>query len=165
MSIVSNYWLFSRSRFQTPEASESPAWRNLSEQPYYLLLGRLRPLAFLYIENGAKAKSGLNKAILDASWGELKQKIRVMSEKVGVMFYEVNPKHTSQECSCCHYISPTNRDKERFLCERCGFFSDAATPAALNIRERGLKELGINLFKLPGVPRKVRPLRWAALPT
>lgn len=27
-----------------------------------------------YIKNGAAAKSGLNKAILDASWGELKQK-------------------------------------------------------------------------------------------
>lgn len=108
-----------------------------------------------YVENGAAAKSGLNKSILDAGWGELKQKVRVMSEKAGVMFYEVNPKHTSQECSCCHYISPTNRDKERFLCERCGFFSDADTQAALNIRERGLKELSIDLPKLPVVHGKV----------
>ena len=45
-----------------------------------------------YIENGQAAKSGLNKAILDASWGKLKQKVRVMSEKAGVIFYEVNPR-------------------------------------------------------------------------
>lgn len=108
-----------------------------------------------YIKNGAAAKSGLNKAILDAGWGELKQKIRVMSEKAGVIFHEVNPKHTSQECSCCYYISPTNRDKERFLCEHCGYFCDADVQASINIRERGLKELGINLPKLPVVHGKV----------
>ena len=110
-----------------------------------------------YIENGAAAKSGLNKAILDASWGELKQKVRVMSEKAGVIFLEINPRHTSQECSCCHYVSPTNRDKERFLCERCSYFCDADVQASVNIRERGLKELGISLPKLPGVPRKNTP--------
>ncbi|WP_349262937.1 zinc ribbon domain-containing protein [Allocoleopsis sp.] len=37
----------------------------------------------------------------------------------------MNPKHTSQECSCCGYISPTNRDKEKFLCESCGWVADA----------------------------------------
>lgn len=109
-----------------------------------------------YIENGAAAKSGLNKAILDASWGELKQKVKVMSEKAGVIFLEINPRHTSTECSCCNYISPTNRDRERFLCERCGFFSDADTQAASNIRERGLKELGI-VLPLPVVHGKVTP--------
>lgn len=108
-----------------------------------------------YIGNGAAAKSGLNKAILDASWGELKQKIKVMSEKAGVIFHEVNPRHTSQECSCCHYISPNNRDRERFLCEQCGYFCDADVQASINIKKRGLKELGISLPKLPGVPRKV----------
>lgn len=110
-----------------------------------------------YIKNGQAAKNGLNKAILDASWGELKQKVLVMSEKAGVVFLEINPRGTSQECSCCHYVSPTNRDKERFLCEACGYFCDADVQASINIRERGLKELGISLPKLPGVPRKVTP--------
>jgi putative transposase len=71
-----------------------------------------------------------------------------MSEKAGVIFYEVNPKHTSQECSCCHYISPTNRDKERFLCEHCGYFCDADLQASINVRERGLKELQLSLLDL-----------------
>jgi len=110
-----------------------------------------------YLENGQAAKSGLNKAILDASWGELKQKVKVMSEKAGVIFLEINPRHSSQECSECGYISPTNRDKERFLCEACSYLADADVDAAIVIRKRGLEELGINLPKLPGVPRKVTP--------
>lgn len=117
-----------------------------------------------YIENGQAAKSGLNKAILDASWGELKQKVQVMSEKAGVIFHEVNPRHTSQECCCCHYVSPTNRDRERFLCEQCGYFCDADVQASINIRERGLKELGINLPKLPVVHGKVTPKEPTARP-
>lgn len=108
-----------------------------------------------YIHNGARAKAGLNRAINDASWGELKQKVRIVSEKAGVIFLEINPKHTSQECSCCHYISPTNRVKERFLCEQCNYFCDADVQASINIRDRGLKELGINLPKLPVVHGKV----------
>ena len=110
-----------------------------------------------YIRNGASAKSGLSKAIFDASWGELKQKIRTVSEKAGVIFLEVSPRHTSQECSQCGFISPANRDKERFLCEACGHFSDADVDAAVVIRERGLKELGINLPQLPVVHGKVTP--------
>ncbi len=80
-----------------------------------------------------------------------------MSEKAGVIFVEVNPQHSSQECSQCGYISPTNRDKERFLYESCGHFDDADVDAAVVIRERGLQKLGISLPKLPGVPRKVTP--------
>lgn len=110
-----------------------------------------------YIRNGAAAKAGLNKAILDASWSELKQKVKAVSEKAGVIFLEINPRHTSQECSCCGYISPTNRDKERFLCEACGHFADADVDAAVVIRQRGLKELGISLPQLCGVPAKVTP--------
>lgn len=110
-----------------------------------------------YLHNGQAAKRGLNKAIGDAAWGELKQKVKVVAEKSGVLVHSINPKHTSQECSCCGYKSPTNRDKEKFLCESCGHVTDADVDAAVVIRERGLKELGINLPKLPGVPRKVTP--------
>jgi putative transposase len=110
-----------------------------------------------YIRNGTSAKSGLNKAILDASWGELKQKVKVMSEKAGVIFFEINPRHTSQKCSQCHYISPTNRDRERFLCEQCGYFYDADVQASINIRQRGLKELGISLPKIPVVHGEFTP--------
>ena len=108
-----------------------------------------------YIRNGQAAKSGLSKAILDASWGELKQKVRAVSEKAGAIFIEVNPRHTSQTCNCCGYVSPTNREGEKFLCESCGQIDDADVQASKNILERGLQQLGISLPKLPVVHGKV----------
>ncbi len=52
-----------------------------------------------YLHNGQAAKSGLNKVIADASWGTLKQKVRVIAERWGKLVVEVNPQYSSQECS------------------------------------------------------------------
>ena len=113
------------------------------------MLKRCRPkfdsITGKYLENGQLAKRGLNRAIWDASWGSLKEKVKVIAAKLGNLFHEINPKYTSQECSSCGYISPTNRDKEKFLCEDCGHIADADIDAAIVIRQRGLKELGIEL--------------------
>lgn len=98
-----------------------------------------------YLHNGQAAKRGLNRAIGDAAWGELKQKVKAVAAKSGILVHEINPKYTSQECSYCGYTSPTNRDKEKFLCESCGWIADADIDAAVVIRQRGLEELGINI--------------------
>ncbi len=98
-----------------------------------------------YLENGQSRKAGLNKAIQDASWYSLKQKIKVLAERYGCIVHEVNPRFSSQECSECGFVSPTNRDKEKFLCESCGHHSDADIDAAKVILRRGLEELGIKL--------------------
>lgn len=102
-----------------------------------------------YLKNGQSAKKVLNRLISNAAWGELKMKVRVMAAKSGVIVHEVDPKHTSQTCSECGYVSPTNRDKERFICEDCGFAADADCQAAINILSRGLAELGINSATTP----------------
>jgi putative transposase len=115
---------------------------------------KICPQTGKYLHNRQAQKSGLNRVIGDAAWAELKQKVKQVAEKSGVLVHEINPKHTSQECSCCGYISPTNRDKEKFLCESCGWIADADIDAAVVIRRRGLEELGINLPSVPGVPRK-----------
>ena len=98
-----------------------------------------------YLDNGQSRKAGLNKAIADASWYSLKEKVRVLAARYGVLVHDVNPRHTSQECSQCGFISPTNRDKEKFLCESCGYHADADIQASVNILNKGLKELGISL--------------------
>ena len=92
-----------------------------------------------YLHNNQAAKSGLNKAILDAAWGKLKLKTKAVAEKSGKLVLEVDPRYSSQECSHCGYISPTNRDKEKFLCESCGHYDDADVQASVNILNRGLK--------------------------
>lgn len=91
-----------------------------------------------HIKNGQAAKRGLNRVILDAGWGELKNKVKSLSSRTGLSVFEINPRHSSQECSCCGYISPTNRDKEKFLCESCGHIADADIDAAVVIARRGL---------------------------
>ena len=108
-----------------------------------------------FIGNGQAAKSGLNKAILDAAWGELKQKTVAVAAKSGNLIWSTNPYQSSQECSICHFVSPTNRDGEKFLCESCGAVKDADTNASSNIRLRGMVELGINLDAVAGVLGKL----------
>jgi putative transposase len=114
-----------------------------------------------FIHNGQAAKSGLNKAILDAAWGELKQKSMAVAAKSGNLVWSTHPRHSSQECSVCHFVSPTNRDGEKFLCEACGAIDDADTNASSNLRFRGMVELGIRLDAVLGVPQqqgKITPL-------
>lgn len=107
-----------------------------------------------FVHNAQAAKSGLNKAILDAAWGELKQKTSAVAAKSGNLVWSTNPVKTSQECSVCHFVSPTNREGEKFLCESCGSLDDADTNASSNIRLRGMVELGICLDAVLGVPQK-----------
>jgi putative transposase len=107
-----------------------------------------------HLHNGQSAKSRLNQAIADAAWGSLKQKVKTLSERAGVLVHEASSRFSSQECSDCGYVSPRNRDKEKFLCEECGHHADADVDAAKVILKRGLTELGITLNAVPGVPRK-----------
>lgn len=107
-----------------------------------------------YVENGQSRKAGLNKAIQDASWYSLKEKVKVLAARLGILVHEINPRHTSQQCSQCDYISPTNRNGEKFICENCNHHADADIDAAVVILRRGLDDLGIKLDAVPGVIRE-----------
>lgn len=114
---------------------------------------KVDPQTGAFLHNGQAAKSGLNQAILDASWYGLRQKVKAVAVKSGAIVSNVQHTHSSQECHQCGYVSPTNRDKEKFLCESCGYYEDADTQASRVLLARGLKELGIQ--QLCGVPAKV----------
>ena len=103
-----------------------------------------------FLPNGQSAKRGLNRSISDVSWGELFAKIAWLAAKLGKPVLAVNPKHTSQECSVCHHISPSNRDGEKFLCEECGHIDHADTQAARTIlRRASLKFVSKDIKNLP----------------
>lgn len=92
-----------------------------------------------YKKNGASAKSGLNKAILDCGWGDIYNKIAWLALKAGKHVIAVNPKHTSQECPACGHIDKSNREGEKFLCTNCGHTDHADTKASRTIaRKAGL---------------------------
>lgn len=109
-----------------------------------------------YERNGQAAKSGLSKAIADASWYSLELKLKHQASKLGNWIVSVPARFTSQECSSCGYTSPSNRDKEKFVCESCGHHDDADVDAGVVIAKRARSIIG--LPNLSVVSRKVTPL-------
>ncbi len=101
-----------------------------------------------YLKNNQKAKSQLNKAISDAAWYSLRQKTKHQAAKLGNWVIEVNPRGSSQQCSQCGYVSPQNRDKEKFVCENCGHHEDADTQAGRVLAQRGKDKLGIDTLRV-----------------
>jgi len=98
-----------------------------------------------YLNNGQSRKAGLNRAISDASWYELRRKIEYAAAKSGKVFGVVPPHHTSLECPECHHIDASNRDGEKFVCGECGYSADADQNGAVNIKYKGIKSLGISV--------------------
>lgn len=80
-----------------------------------------------------KAKSGLNREMLNIAPGQIFSQLEYKSKKFGSKLVRVNPKYTSQRCNSCGYIEGENRDKEKFICKSCGHEDHADTNAARNI--------------------------------
>jgi putative transposase len=103
-----------------------------------------------FLKNGQSRKTGLNRSISDAGWGELSLKIEYLAAKQGKIVIKVNPKHSSQECRNCGHIDKSNRDGEKFICVECGYHEHADIGAAKTIRDRALKMVRGDSAK-PGV--------------
>ncbi len=81
-----------------------------------------------------KAKSGLNKSILDQGWYEFRRQLDYKLCWKGGILVEVNPRHTSQRCSSCGYTEKENRVSQAvFRCQACGHEENADINAAKNI--------------------------------
>lgn len=85
---------------------------------------------------GVRAKSGLNRVLLDASFGLLRRMIESKAEEAGVTVVMVDARFSSQTCSRCRSCERGNRRRRRFKCLRCGFATHADINAALEIRRR-----------------------------
>lgn len=75
------------------------------------------------------------------SWAffQLRQFISYKAKLSGVLVKLVDPKHTSQTCPRCGYISKSNRQSQSsFVCQACGFASNADLVGAFNIAHRAL---------------------------
>ncbi len=89
-----------------------------------------------------KAKSGLNRSIMDQGWYEFRRQLTYKLEWAGGMLMAVPPHNTSRTCPCCGHISPDNRRTQaEFLCVQCGHHNHADVVGAMNILERGLRLL------------------------
>jgi IS605 OrfB family transposase len=85
-----------------------------------------------------RAKSGLNRSILDQGWSEFKRQIKYKLEWLGGVYVEVNPSYTSQKCSSCANTDKKSRiSQSKFCCISCGHTENADINAAKNILAAG----------------------------
>lgn len=85
-----------------------------------------------------RAKSGLNKAILDQGWFEFRRQLNYKLAWAGGHLIVVPPQNTSRTCPACGHVSADNRQTQaRFLCVECGFEEHADLVGAINILRAG----------------------------
>lgn len=106
-----------------------------------------------------RAKSGLNRSILEQSWSMLYDMLKYKLLFNGGRLVRVNPAGTSQECPVCHHKHKDNRKtQEAFSCISCGFFSHADLVGSVNVLRRALPDYN---FGIPQGLREFTPVEYS----
>jgi len=93
-----------------------------------------------FLPNGARAKAGLNRAILASVWGRFLTRLEQKMPPEHVV--GVDPCNTSRTCAACGHCAPGNRESQAvFECEACGHAAHADTNAAVNILDRAVSNV------------------------
>lgn len=88
-----------------------------------------------------KAKSGLNRELLNNGLGKFATMLSYKAKRAGGEYIEVPAAYTSQTCSKCGHVDKENRKSQAvFACVKCGFRMNADHNAAINIRVKGFPE-------------------------
>jgi len=108
--------------------------------------------------HNVKAKSGLNKSILDQGWFEFRRQLEYKQVWRGGEVLAVPPRNTSRTCPCCGYVSAKNRQTQaKFACVDCGFEANADLVGAINILAAGHAVLACGGMAQSGRPAKQEP--------
>ncbi|VDS08563.1 Putative transposase DNA-binding domain protein [Paracoccus haematequi] len=88
-------------------------------------LVEIRAPAHLVLERldfrGADLSRRMNRLLANCGRSVLRAKLKDLKERFGITSVEVNPAYSSQTCSCCGYVSRTNRKaQDKFVCGACG---------------------------------------------
>jgi putative transposase len=113
-----------------------------------------------WLKNGAKAKAGLNKALLHLGLNKFEVYLSYKMAKLNKPIFKISPYQTSQECAHCGYIHPDNRKTQSdFECLSCGHVDNADHNAALVIRKRAMDLILNSGTELVGTQKNVLRLR------
>lgn len=83
-----------------------------------------------------RAKSGLNRAILDQGWGDFERMLGYkLAERGGQLVFVPAP-GSSQTCAICGHRDPESRIRDLFRCVNCGHVDNADVNAARVILQR-----------------------------
>lgn len=94
-----------------------------------------------YLPNGAAAKTGLNRNILDAGWGQFHAILARKAESAARRVIAVDARNTSRTCppeiGGCGHVAKENRvTQAKFECVKCGLVENADRVGALNVLHR-----------------------------
>ena len=90
-----------------------------------------------FLPNGAAAKAGLNRSILDAGWAQFLGILANKAESAGRLVVPVDARNTSRTCPECGHVAKENRlTQAKFACTACGFTANADHVGATNILNR-----------------------------
>src|SRR4029453_376248 len=82
----------------------------------------------------ARRRSQTKRRMHSWPFASLKAKIEYKAEERGCTVVAVDPRHTSQRCSCCGHTARNNRrSQSEFKCRQCGYHLNADLNAARNI--------------------------------
>jgi putative transposase len=89
-----------------------------------------------------RAKSALNRSILDQGWFEFRRQLEYKVNWSGGYLVVVPPQNTSRTCPVCTCVSRENRRTQaHFECVDCGYSNNADVVGAINILARGHRVL------------------------
>jgi putative transposase len=108
--------------------------------------------------HNVRAKSALNKSILDQGWAEFRRQLQYKLLWRGGHLILVPPQNTSRACPSCRHTDAANRTRQAwFRCVECGFEAHADHVGAMNILARGHRVAACGEDRLCRPTRKRRP--------
>jgi len=88
-------------------------------------------------------KKGQRRRHKSWAFSQLRNFITYKAKLAGIPIAFINPKHTSQACPQCGCVSKSNRHQSSFVCQACGFASNADLVGAINIASRAASSTGL----------------------
>ncbi|HEY3232385.1 MAG TPA: transposase [Roseiflexaceae bacterium] len=93
----------------------------------------------------AKRRTQTKRRMHSWPFASLKSKVEYKAEERGCRVVAVDPRHTSQMCSCCGHTARNNRGSQSvFMCRQCGLHLNADLNAARNIAAKYRAGRGIS---------------------
>lgn len=106
------------------------------------LVGRADLIAVESLNVKGLASGWLAKSVNDAGWSSFINLLRYKAERAGAHLIEVDPRHTSQDCSGCGERVPKPLWQRQHSCPACGLVMDRDENAALNVLQKAVSGLG-----------------------
>ncbi len=112
-----------------------------------------------FVKNNSRAKSGLNRSLLNVALGRLGTFITYKANDFGKAVVEVPPFNTSKECHVCHETNTIRPDQATLIClNGCGTFN-ADENAGIVIAHRAVPYIQESKFADKAKARKKTAIR------